>query len=245
MRLREWLNEAPFALGLSSGFFGFYAHTGMLKALLAEGHTPEAISGSSAGALVGGAWASGADVEVIEGRLQALQRGDFWDMGLGLGLLKGQRFRQQLQSLLAVDTFDACRVPFYASVFDARRRATAVISQGALAPAVQASCAVPGLFQPVWIEGRAYLDGGILDRPGLTGLGQRRALFHHLASRSPWRTKAGMRLPRRADLVTLLIEDLPRVNPFALSRGPVALSAAFEATRRALDAEIKDGVVRA
>jgi len=57
--LRDWLLEAPFSLGLSSGFFGFFAHAGFLSALEEEGLQPRAAWGSSAGALVGGAWAAG------------------------------------------------------------------------------------------------------------------------------------------------------------------------------------------
>ena len=57
--LEEWLREAPFALGMSSGFFGFFAHTGVVTVLEDEGLLPSRVSGSSAGALVGGAWAAG------------------------------------------------------------------------------------------------------------------------------------------------------------------------------------------
>ena len=59
MRLSEWLAEGPFTLAMSSGFFSFFAHTGMLGSLTTAGHVPRAVAGSSAGALVGGAWAAG------------------------------------------------------------------------------------------------------------------------------------------------------------------------------------------
>ena len=52
--LRTWLTEAPFTLGMSSGFFGFFAHAGVLAALEEQGLTPRAVAGSSAGALVTG-----------------------------------------------------------------------------------------------------------------------------------------------------------------------------------------------
>ena len=47
---------------------------------------------------------------------------------------------------------------------------TRVLAAGPLSPAIHASCAVPLLFQPVWVEGRPLLDGGIADRPGLDGV---------------------------------------------------------------------------
>ena len=72
--LREVLAEAPYGLALSSGFFGFFAHTGVLAALLDAGLVPARVSGSSAGALVGGLWAAGLEmvslVAEIPGYLQ-------------------------------------------------------------------------------------------------------------------------------------------------------------------------------
>jgi NTE family protein len=123
-------------------------------------------------------------------------------------------------------------------VFDVLSRSTRVVDDGDLAPAIRASCAVPGLFHPVWLGGRPMLDGGILDRPGLAGMPSgERVLFHHLASRSPWRRDDGssMALPRRAALVPLVLGDLPRVGPFRLEEGARAFEIARTRTRLALD----------
>jgi len=86
--LGEWLEE-PFALAMSSGFFAFFAHTGVLGALVARGARPTRVSGSSAGALVTGAYAAGAEPGRIEEELAGLRRHDFWDPRPGLGLLAG------------------------------------------------------------------------------------------------------------------------------------------------------------
>ena len=104
-------------------------------------------------------------------------------------------------------------------------------------------CAVPLLFHPVAIDGRSYLDGGILDRPGLAGMpeGEPRVLFHHIASKSAWRTK--LTVPRRPGMVTVVLQDLPRSGPFRLDAGREAFRAARDAMKRALDETIADGVV--
>ncbi|MBX3233338.1 MAG: patatin-like phospholipase family protein [Labilithrix sp.] len=246
--LGEWLAAAPFALTMSSGFFSFYAHTGFLSVLEEEGLLPARISGSSAGALVGGAWAAGLPAAELALELERLERRDFWDPGVGPGLLRGRLFRERLDRLLPVATFAETRVPVAVSVFEIRGRTTRVIERGDLAPAIHASCAVPFLFHPVTIEGRRYYDGGILDRPGLMGMpdAEERVLFHHIASRSPWRL-ASEPLPSRVGMVTLAIDDLPRSGPFKLDAGRAAYRAAREATRRALDRTIEDArvVVRA
>lgn len=242
--LGEWLQEAPFALTMSSGFFSFYAHTGFLSVLEENRLLPSRISGSSAGALVGGAWAAGLPAAELAAELEALERKDFWDPGVGAGLLRGRLFRSRLDRLLPVPRFEETRVPVAMSVFEIRGRTTRVIESGLLAPAIQASCAVPLLFHPVRIEGRRYYDGGILDRPGLLGMpeAQDRVLFHHIASRSPWRSKSEP-MPARAGMITLAIEDLPRSGPFKLDQGRLAYRAAREATKRALDRRIENDQV--
>lgn len=236
--LRAWLAEAPFSMTLSSGFFGFFAHAGVMTVLEDAGLLPRRISGSSAGALVGGLWASGASAVTIRDELSRLRREDFWDMRPGLGLLAGRLFRSRLEALLPAPHFEGCRVPLALSVYDVYSRRTRVLSEGPLAPAIAASCTVPGLFHPVWLGGRPLLDGGILDRHGLAGMPEGERLFyHHLASRSPWR-RAGspsLAVPERSGMTALVIEALPRVGPFRLPEGIRAFDIAARATREALD----------
>lgn len=244
--LRAWLDQGPFGLAMSSGFFAFYAHTGMLSALVAGGHAPSHVAGSSAGALVAGAHAAGLPCDALAGELARLERGQFWDPAPGAGLLAGRKFDALLRAMLPVASFDRCRVPVRISVFDILARATTVLDRGDLPTAIRASCAVPGMFHPVWIGRRPYWDGGILDRPGLAGAPAGRVLFHHIASRSPWRTTRApsLALPRRPDLVSLVIDDLPRSGPFRLDAGRRALALARDAAERALDRPIVEGVVR-
>ena len=234
MTLREWLREAPFSLAMSSGFFGFFAHCGMMTVLEDEGLIPRRFSGSSAGALVAGSWASGLDAPDLARELLRVSRADFWDPMPGLGLLAGRLFRAKLESLLPHREFDACRAPLAVSVFDVRTRRTRVLRSGELAPALHASCAVPFMFHPVRHVGTLLLDGGVLDRPGLDGMpASERVLFHHLASKSPWRTS--LEIPQRPNMTTLVIEGLPRAGPFALENGERAFEAARKATLAALD----------
>lgn len=243
MTLREHLKEGPFALAMSSGFFSFFAHTGFMTVLEDEGLLPTRASGSSAGALVMGTWAAGLDAPVLARELDQLERRDFWDPGMGVGLLRGRLFRDRLERLLPSRSFETCRIPVAVSVFEVRTRRTRVLTSGDLGAAIQASCAVPLLFQPVAIDGRSYFDGGILDRPGLAGMPQSepRVLFHHIGSKSAWRTK--LEVPRRPGMVTVVLQDLPRSGPFRLEAGREAFRVARAAMRRALDEKIEDGLV--
>jgi NTE family protein len=161
--LRDWLRQGPYTLALSSGFFGFFAHAGVLAVLEEEDLLPAGLCGSSAGALVGGLFASGLPAAAIREQLLALRREDFWDPRPGLGLLRGQRFRDRLEELLRVATFEACPRPLAVSAWDPLARETVVLRSGPLALAIHASSAVPFLFHPVRHQGRRPARA---DRPG-------------------------------------------------------------------------------
>ncbi len=245
--LREWLSEKPFSMTLSAGFFGFFAHAGVMTVLEDAGLLPVRISGASAGALVGGIWASGVNATTIRDELLRLRRKDFWDMRPGLGLLAGRLFHSRVEAILPARAFEDCRVPASLSVYDVLARSTRVVDRGPLAPAIVASCAVPGLFHPVWLNGRPLLDGGILDRHGLAGMpAETRILYHHLASRSPWRRhgSTSLEVPDRPGMTALVIGSLPRVGPFHLERGIRAFDIGARSAKEALDQPVSNSVVR-
>jgi NTE family protein len=231
---------------MSSGFFGFYAHTGALRALLEAGFAPHRCTGSSAGALVTGLHTGGLDVDRMRDELLRLRRGDFWDPFPGAGLLRGRLFRRLLEGLIGTRRIEDCATGYAASVYDLRSLRTRVVDRGPLAAAIHASCAVPLMFHPVWIDGRPCADGGIADRPGISSVpAGERVLCHHLVSRSPWRRRGSpsMEVPSGPGVVAVAIDGLPRLNPFALERGPQALSLAEGAFRRALDTPLDAGLV--
>jgi NTE family protein len=265
--LADHLRSAPFELILSSGFFGFYAHAGVIDALEEAELRPSLVGGSSAGALVAGLWAAGLDAATIRDRLLGLRREDFWDpdplLGVGHhlplpaelrallsppqgyekrgpGLLRGQAFDALLDAAFAelgVRTFADCRIPLRVVVHDLTQNKPVVLEQGELRPAVRASCSLPGLFQPVHIEGTLYLDGGIADRAGiLAATPGTRLLYHHLPAKSPWRlVMRGQNAPPvRPDMYIVFEPGLPRLGPFSLELGARAHELARAATRRAL-----------
>ena len=76
--LAETLQGKRVGLALSAGFFGFYAHAGMLAALEQAGLAPAAVSGSSAGAMIGAMFAAGVDAADVAGILRETRRDDFY-----------------------------------------------------------------------------------------------------------------------------------------------------------------------
>jgi NTE family protein len=244
--LREWLAAEPYTLAMSSGFFGFFAHGGMLSVLEDEGLLPAAVTGSSAGALTGGLWAAGLDTAHIARLYLGLRKVDFWDPAPGAGLLKGERFRALLREASPVRDLADCRRPLALSAFDLRGLRTRVLADGGWVESVYASCAVPLMFHPIRIGSGWYVDGGLADRPGLRSVAAGARVFHHhLAARSPWRRRGSPVLepPQRDNMATLVINDLPRPTPDALHRAGAAWQAARAATRKALGLPLSAGVV--
>jgi NTE family protein len=230
----DWLDEAPFTLSLSAGFFGFYAHTGVLLALEERGHVPARLTGSSAGALVAAAYAAGRTPAELAEELARLERAHFWDPFPGPGLLRGRKFHRKLEEVFPARRLEEVERPLAISVYDLLGRRTIVHSEtGCLHSAVRASCAVPGLFWPVRVEGRWSWDGGLKDPCGLAGVeDDERVLLHNLSSEGP-----GV-IPARDAQVAFMLDDLPQVSPFKLHEGPRALEDARERTRRLLDLEV-------
>jgi NTE family protein len=233
--VHDYLTEGPFTLVLSAGFFGFYAHAGALAAIVEAGLRPARVTGASAGALVGGLFAGGATPDEIVAELRALRREHFWDPAPGAGLLRGRLFQERIRRLMRRHSFEDAHVPAALSTWDVRTRRTVIQRSGDLARAICASCAFPFLLQPVVIDGRPQLDGGIADRPAHASLvPNERVLFHHLPEQSFWRI-GSKPVPHRRGMVMVAPPGLPRLGPFRLEEGPRAMAIARDHMRRALE----------
>lgn len=188
-------------LVLSAGYFGFFGHAGFLRAVKEAGIEISWYGGTSAGALVAAMAASGMETEAIGERICEITRGHFWDpdpvgavrglvSGRGAtGLLRGNKFRELLTATLPVRTFEECRKPLLVVAANLSKGAAQVFTRGELAPRVQASCAYPGLFQTVEIDGDHFWDGGLVDKAPVLAMHEAfqpdAILVHYLPSRGP------------------------------------------------------------
>ena len=235
MKLGDWLAAEPFTLALSSSFFGFFAHAGVAAALESQGLRPQKVSGASAGALIAAAIGSGMRANEIQSLLYSIRREDFWDPGIGFGLLKGKLFQNLLEKNF-VSEFDKAEVPFEVSAFDLKRLKTQFLGTGCVASAVLASCAVPGMFHPVKRENRILLDGGVLNKSGLNpNAGRALGIYFQSPGRwGPWEQRlAKSRL--KFDQRFLVYQGLPNVSFNHLHSGPEAYARGLERTLRALE----------
>lgn len=229
------LQGRPFTLALSSGFFGFYAHVGFIKALDELNLKPAAYSGTSAGAIVAAAAARGFSVKEIEKLILGVSRKEFWDPRPGFGLLRGRKFQQIIENEIGSD-FSELKFPMRVPAFEINTRSTKVFTSGNLAKAIGATCAVPLMFHPVRIDGKFYYDGGIQDKMAIHGLDENEKILSHYlisTSRDPhsiYEMKRDQQtLQARGDnLIKIQLSDLPRSHPFAMDRGPAIIADAYK-----------------
>lgn len=162
----------------SGGVRGIFAHTGFLQAIAELGIPVVAGAGCSAGAIVGGIAASGADLDEWAQSLTNATSRDFWTpdslwrllwnmivkRGRGYTGLSGTGAAQAFcRDNLAVQKFEDCLYPFFTVAISLARSEKEIFSSGELAPRMVASAAMPVLYRPVPIAGDLYCDGALID----------------------------------------------------------------------------------
>jgi NTE family protein len=152
-------------LALGGGSARGWAHVGVLRGLLELGITPDVIAGTSAGALVGAAYACG-KLDDFERWLSGLVWQDaatYLDFGLVGGLIKGNKLFKFFASYVDDLPIEDLPLPYGAVATDLETGAEVWMRSGSLFAAVRASISVPGLLRPVLREGRWCVDGGLTD----------------------------------------------------------------------------------
>lgn len=159
-------NERPrVGLALSGGAARGVAHVGVLKVLLEAGVQIDCVAGTSAGALVGGAFAAGLSIAEMEAFGRSMRWRDFGRMAFSrLGIQTNARMEDFIRSRFPVTRFEELPIPFAAVATDLHTGAAVVLKdEGDVAFAIRASCTVPGWYVPVTDkQGRQLVDGGLV-----------------------------------------------------------------------------------
>lgn len=150
------------ALALGGGAARGFAHIGVIKALEAQGIVPDIVVGTSAGSVVGALYASG--MSGFELQQVALQMEESMVVDWTLpnrGVLKGEALQDFINR--NVKSLTIQKMPRLLGVVatDLQSGDLMLFRRGDTGMAVRASSAVPGMFQPVGISGRDYVDGGL------------------------------------------------------------------------------------
>jgi NTE family protein len=152
-------------LALGSGSSRGWAHIGVIRALEERGITPDVVCGTSIGALVGAAYASG-ELD----RLEKWVTGLAWtnvvrlmDLTWRGGLIRGTRLFTLFRTIFQEREISELPVPYGAIATELHSGRELWLRQGNVLEAVRASCAMPGLFTPVVRDGTVLVDGGLVN----------------------------------------------------------------------------------
>jgi NTE family protein len=155
--------RAGIGLALGGGFARGFAHLGVLQVFEQHQIPISHIAGTSVGSILGAAYASGAPlVRIIETcrtlRLRDIAR---WRVSR-LGLASNHRLANLIERVFDSRHFENLRIPLAVVATDLTSGEPVVFTQGNLVDAIRASCAFPGLFEPVEIGTRCLADGGLV-----------------------------------------------------------------------------------
>ncbi|MEM5878555.1 MAG: patatin-like phospholipase family protein [Candidatus Aenigmatarchaeota archaeon] len=155
-------------LALSGGGTKGLAHIGVIKVLENNNIPIDFIAGTSAGAIIGGIYASGTPIKNVEKKILEMKSRDFLGFILDLskpqaGIVKAEKIMKFVESLISKKTIEEFKIPFAAVSADIRNFKEVVIDKGDALLAIRASIAYPGLVKPVHLDDMLLVDGGIIN----------------------------------------------------------------------------------
>ena len=164
--IAEPQRRAPrLGLALGGGAARGFAHVGVIQVLEQSGIRPDLVVGTSAGSLVAALYASGLDGAALERAALSMDEATLTDWMLPLvnrGLLRGDALARYVRQAVGGRLLQDMSPPLGVLATDLASGQGVLFRRGDAALAVRASSAVPGVFAPVTILGREYVDGGLI-----------------------------------------------------------------------------------
>ena len=161
------LNDRPdVALVLGGGAFHGMAHAGVIKVLEDAGIPIDLIVGTSAGSMVGALYADNPNIDSLIPLIKSTKAKDVFDFSLfrsSVGFVSGSKLQSYLNNQLRVTQIEDTQIPFVAVTTDIEKGKSVALKAGPISPSVNASCAIPGIFEPVKMYGTTFVDGGVID----------------------------------------------------------------------------------
>ncbi|GAB3889368.1 patatin-like phospholipase family protein [Spirosoma agri] len=151
-------------LALSGGGARGLAHLGVIKALKEMGIDFDQIAGTSAGAVAGAMLAQGytpdESLKIIESSSFVRHLRPAWSR---MGLLRLDMVIDLYRKYIPHDSFEGLQIPLHVVAVDLNNGELVVFEKGELIRPVLASCCLPGIFEPLLIDKRQFVDGGVLN----------------------------------------------------------------------------------
>jgi NTE family protein len=271
---RRVIPDSPFTLVLSGGGLKGLAHIGVLRALEERSLVPNLVVGSSIGSLIAAAWAAGVPAHQMEARARLVRRRDVFqvaraDVAFRRLLAPALYRREPLETLIATlvggITFNDLQRRLLINTVDLHSGMQVMwglpgLRSARVADAVAASCALPGIFPPREINGRAYVDGAVVEHLPVrmaASLGQGPILAINVAATSVLRSQVetqgfaatyirGLEIVMQTQIETQLRDwkgpplvlvqpKVEHISMFAFDRTEELIEAGYRATANTLD----------
>ena len=154
-------------LALGGGAARGFAHIGVIKALESQGIFPNLVVGTSAGSVIAALYASGYRGTELQKIALSLDEAAITDWALPFsgrfgGMIKGDALQAMVNRLVKNQTIENMSMPLGIVGTDLQTGNGVLFQRGDTGQAVRASCSIPGVFQPTIIQGREYVDGGLV-----------------------------------------------------------------------------------
>ena len=165
-KAREITKPIEVSLVLGGGAFHGMAHAGVIKVLEDAGIPIDLIVGTSAGSMVGAMYADQPHIDSLIHLIKSTTAKDVFDFSLfrsSEGFVSGKRLQKYLTENLSITEIEETKIPFVAVTTDIEKGVSVALKAGPIAPSVNASCAIPGIFEPVKMYGTTFVDGGVLN----------------------------------------------------------------------------------
>jgi NTE family protein len=152
-------------LALGGGAAKGFAHVGVIAVLEEAGLRPSYVVGTSAGSLVAALYASGKTSAELQKAALSIEEAAITDWMLplvGRGMFRGDALGRYVNEAVAGRVIEDMRIPLGVVATDLGNGQAVLFQRGDTGTAVRASSAVPAVFVPVRINGRDYVDGGLV-----------------------------------------------------------------------------------
>lgn len=157
--------ELRLGLALGGGAARGFAHVGVIQVLEEAGLRPGVVVGTSAGSLVAALYASGKTPAELIRVAESMQEAEITDWMLPIlnrGALRGEALARYVNNQVGGRTLEQMRIAVGIVATDLGNGEAITFRRGNTGTAVRASSAVPGVFQPVRVADREYVDGGLV-----------------------------------------------------------------------------------
>lgn len=165
-------SDVKIGLALSGGAMRGLAHIGVLE-VLDENEIPiDIIAGTSMGSFVGAVYSAGMKPSFMRAFAESITLSDerkYIDISVPkLGMIKGVKIEKLIYTLTGGKSIEQLDIPYVAVASCIEDNDVKYFDRGDLTLAIRSSIAVPGIFEPVTIDGKTYVDGGVLERVPVT-----------------------------------------------------------------------------